>query len=749
VNKLMSMLPIFWVEAPARLRRATKLWLLLALLPLQSGAAPLEAAQVIDALEPGWRVPMTLSQDGQRVAYCVMQPSRKQPMLAEKYYRSQSGVFAESVGTDIYLADAQGSLSNLTQGQGSNFAPVFSPDGRRLAFVSDRDGATRLWLWEDGKLRCLSQRIVWLGVGWNRPVWTHDGRSLMVPTLPAEMGVLQAARWELGESSSPEPVQDERQLPVQIYQTGQASPSKESQPRRFVSELTQISLSGGQPRRLAENVLLGGYWVSPDDRYLAYTSHLGLVSPLSQMGSHRLNILELASGRLLGCSQPFPSDFASGVSWSPDSQSLAHFTMTNVNDYEQTEVFITDLQGQSRRLAAGPYFQQTRGPAWLDPGRLALRSSSEVAVVSTDGSLKRLPCKSRGWVLGPDDQPYRSKNGLRLLTSEGAVDLNLETGQVQSFPGSSRGLQAVSGSPDCLFQLQLGPTGHQLCCTRQGSSQLIHLFNPQYRADNLGKPRLLEYGDLRAAMLMPPDYDPQRRYPVVFVVYGGDMGSRWLNAFGLGDGSIDNYHLLASRGYIVVRPDLPIDEHPVADIVKNVERAVDAVLEQGYGDPDRLAVMGHSYGHYSTLAVITRCHRFRAAIARGGVSNLVNQYLRFDKGKASRLAYVETGQGNMHCTLWENLGRYLENSPVFALDQVQTPVLLVHGQNDHAASVEETGQVFVGLQRLGKKAIYLAYPGEGHWEATWTRQHQLDFCNRMLDFLMQCQVTPGPSWGPG
>ena len=133
--------------------------------------------------------------------------------------------------------------------------------------------------------------------------------------------------------------------------------------------------------------------------------------------------------------------------------------------------------------------------------------------------------------------------------------------------------------------------------------------------------------------------------------------------------------------------------------------------------------------------------RFRAAIARAGTSNLVNEYLRFDDGGSSFLAMAETGQGNMHCTLWENPARFIENSPVFALDKVETPLLLVHGDQDNKAWVEESGQVFVGLRRLGKKVTYLSYPGEGHWEATWTRAHVLDYWEHTLDFLKECGMS--------
>lgn len=101
---------------------------------------------------------------------------------------------------------------------------------------------------------------------------------------------------------------------------------------------------------------------------------------------------------------------------------------------------------------------------------------------------------------------------------------------------------------------------------------------------------------------------------------------------------------------------------------------------------------------------------------------------------------IETGQGKMHTTPWENLARFVENSPVFALDKVTTPVLMIHGDADNRAWVQETGQVFVGLRRLGKPVTYVSYPGEGHWEGTWTREHVLDYWEKVLGFLRECGV---------
>lgn len=733
-----------WTNNTKRILTVVALWPILALSTL---ARPLTLPEVVDAREPGWRSPLTMSSDGRRVAFCVMQPSRKQPMLSEEFFRSKSGVFGESVGNDIYIAELDGRVFNLTEGQGTSYAPVWSPDGRKLAFISDRDGAARLWIWEEGRVRRLSESIVWLGVGWDRPAWTGDSQSIILKMLPSGLSVAQATRQELGQQEPLPTTMDETEMPVKVYDSRQSAPTKAGSSRRGVAQLQQVWLSSRTSKVLGEKIFCCGGWVSPDSRYYAYTQYEGKQSATNQLGLFRLRVVDLTSGQMVSQSPPFASDFGSGVSWSPDSQQLAYFSKKSITDYSQCEVFRMKLAGQLDKITEGPYFQETRGPLWQDNSTLVLRSNSEVVRCSLDGRTQAIAVANSDWVNGPGEGPYSDGGKLRLLGPAGLIELDWSTGSCQSLPGSanSNWSQAVANRKGQTYFLNaLSASGHELGLHQGGNSRTVFSFNPQFETKNLGRPQLLKYADRSAAMLLPPDYKPGERYPVVMVIYGGDMSSRYLTRFGLGSSAVDNYHLLASRGYIVVRPDLPIANDPVDDIARGVDLAADALVEQGYADPSRMAILGHSYGGYSVLAVITRSTRFAAAVARVGISNLVNEYLRFDDGKASFLAYTETGQGKMHCTLWENRQRFIENSPVFWLDRVQTPLMLVHGQKDNTAWVDETGQTFVGLQRLGKPVIYLAYPGEGHWEASWTREHQLDYLDRLLQFLKECQVAPGP-----
>src|SRR6185437_2020815 len=95
-------------------------------------------------------------------------------------------------------------------------------------------------------------------------------------------------------------------------------------------------------------------------------------------------------------------------------------------------------------------------------------------------------------------------------------------------------------------------------------------------------------------------------------------------------------------------------------------------------------------------------------------------------------ALAEGGQGLMGGPPWEFRERYIENSPIFHLDRIDTPLLIVHGGSYNAVDPFLAGEVFVGLRRLGKNVEFAKYEGEPHEEIAWSYKNQLDFCNRIL-----------------
>lgn len=167
-------------------------------------------------------------------------------------------------------------------------------------------------------------------------------------------------------------------------------------------------------------------------------------------------------------------------------------------------------------------------------------------------------------------------------------------------------------------------------------------------------------------------------------VYAGSMMSESKKPFlsHLDDPIALNMQLFAMHGYAVLFPSMPLSEEgvtsdPMLDLTNGVLPAVDKVVEMGIADSDRVGLMGQSYGGFSTYGLITETHRFRAAAALAGLSDLSSLYGQFD----ARFRYTqypqqemfmmwlfENGQARMGRAPWDDLGRYLRNSPIFYVE---------------------------------------------------------------------------------
>jgi dipeptidyl aminopeptidase/acylaminoacyl peptidase len=273
---------------------------------------------------------------------------------------------------------------------------------------------------------------------------------------------------------------------------------------------------------------------------------------------------------------------------------------------------------------------------------------------------------------------------------------------------------------------------------KTGLTRRLSNLNPQYESASMGQVRTVEWlslrGEhLRGALLLPGDYQEGKRYPTVVWVYGGDNGSDKANRFGFGWGGAFNFQMWASRGYAVFYPDIPLHPGtPVQDLVSAVVPGVNKVVELGFTDPQRLALMGQSFGGYNPIALLTRTSIFKAAVATSpAATDLFAGYTYFLNGAAPSQGYYEEGQGGMKGLPWEFKTRYWENSPFFFLEGINTPLMLQGGLADVISA--ENGNVFNGLRRLGKDVELLEYEYEGH--VVQQPANVIDFWNRRIAWL--------------
>jgi dipeptidyl aminopeptidase/acylaminoacyl peptidase len=248
-------------------------------------------------------------------------------------------------------------------------------------------------------------------------------------------------------------------------------------------------------------------------------------------------------------------------------------------------------------------------------------------------------------------------------------------------------------------------------------SRQITTVDPEVSKHTYGKTKLVTWNStegtsLSGMVVLPVNYVSSRRYPTIVYIYPGGDFSDLLNGFNA-DGI---EQILATRGYAVllasaiVRPDGGL----LQSITHSVLPAAQKLIEMGIADPDRLGLMGGSFGGYSTAAVITQTSLFKAAVVVCGDVDLISSYgqLRDDGGTDG--AWWATGQFELRATLWEHPERYIENSPVLYLDKVTTPVLILHGVNDDRVPIGQGRELYANLSQLGKEVMFRQYAHEGH-----------------------------------
>ena len=149
-------------------------------------------------------------------------------------------------------------------------------------------------------------------------------------------------------------------------------------------------------------------------------------------------------------------------------------------------------------------------------------------------------------------------------------------------------------------------------------------------------------------------------------------------------------------------------------------------------DADRVALTGQSYGGYTVLSVLVASQKFKAGIVANGIYDLTRADT--DTLESNPFQWVEEGQGLMGGSLWDKTQRYIDNSPLFAVSKMQTPLLVVQGDSDEGTNTQGPA-LYGALLRLGKPSVYLLVSGMHHAPALWTVEAQKDLIPRVLAFL--------------
>jgi dipeptidyl aminopeptidase/acylaminoacyl peptidase len=276
-------------------------------------------------------------------------------------------------------------------------------------------------------------------------------------------------------------------------------------------------------------------------------------------------------------------------------------------------------------------------------------------------------------------------------------------------------------------------------------------LNPQLDEFAWGKAELTEWQSLdgrklQGVVIKPGNYEEGKRYPVL--VYYYRFFSQRLNEFN--DPSINHrpsFPLYASNGYVVFLPDVRFEVgRPGFASTKSVVPGVQHLIDIGLADPDAIALHGHSWSGYQTAFMVTQTDIFATAIAGAPVGNMTSAYsgIRLGSGVARQFQY-EQGQSRLSGSLWEARDEYIDNSPVFFADRVNTPMLILHGDVDDAVPWEQSIELYLALRRLDRETVFLQYRDEPHHPQTYA--NKLDWAMKMKEWVDHyLKGTPAPAW---
>ena len=744
---------------------------------------PLEVAASIRSHNS--RSPIDLSPDGEWLAHTY---GRDETVPRQTVMFSATGVpFAEG------NARMQAALTHTSTGEviplggnkGSSWGAVWSPDGQRVAYFSDDSGEVGLWIWDRAtrKAERFPGIIARPMFGFELPRWSADSKRVLCKILPVGMTVAEAnalvpdrdtgRRFPGGGPDKPS---------VLVFRANLDPVEKTEDPPRRVSgndrQLADLAILDVAAKRVIhriERTRTTWFAWSPDQSRIAYTEHVGWEEN-TQQTNYDLVVFDPATGTRRVALKSFRSSYGIDLSWAPDSRRIAHIASGQLGKGQLRIVDVTTETPQIVTATGVPSFDTNDGervPLWSADGKT-------IYAIGTDSALWKVDTASgqgtaagetaghqlRMLVSQPNLFTVWSNDGGRTTwaigrardTQEfGFYQIDLTAGTVRRAFGEKK-VYSTSFNVDANDQTgaivfvardRRHPPDAWRFDPKATAVRQVTRLNEHLDRYELGDTRVIEWKgldgqSLRGALLLPPGYEGKQKLPLVVWVYGGSNGSANVNTFGLtGHGTTFNMEILATRGYAVLFPEAPIKPGSITkDLMASVMPGVDAAIAQGYADPDRLAIMGQSYGALNVLSIITSTPRFKAAVITAAVTHpdLVSAYLEMSPdGSAASAGYYEQGQGNMGGTPWQYPDRYRENSPIFAFDRVETPLLIGQGEKD--GRLIGADAVFVALQRLGKKVEYRIYENEGHVIAR--KANVIDFWKRRLEFLEE-HLGPAP-----
>ncbi|MPY90775.1 MAG: prolyl oligopeptidase family serine peptidase [Luteitalea sp.] len=656
---------------------------------------PMSAEDVLKIREVG---DATMSPDGTRVLFTVRQPESSAQTPERKDMRSH--VWLATVGC---RAD---SARQITFGERGESAPQWSPDGRWISFVTSRGRAgsddedegpkRQIWIMraDGGEASKLTDAKEDVG----DYAWSKDSKRvayLMRDPLPKEIEEKRKKR------------DDAEVFEDDFRRTHLWTIEVESQ------EATKITDGDAHT--------ISSFDWAPDGTRVVFSA-----KPTPMVRDHRSDvaIVTIASKAVTQIASTTASETA--PAWSPDGRTIGF--LSRPYDVEPHPDGISILPLVNSRLS------------------LYDVESGETKDVSSDA----FDHDPSALIWSPDSQRILLNIGARAYREMFTYDVSanryiqLTKGRVIAF-----GSFAEDGSKAAVtMSTPTKPGDVYVTDASMSTFEQLSDANSEVRELTLGETEVVTWKsdgiEIEGLLLKPANYQTGRRYPLLVEVHGGPTGA-YTNGFK------ESGQMWAGQGWAVFYPNprgssnygeqfmaANIDDWGGGDY-RDIMSGVDGLVERGIADPERLAVMGWSYGGYMTCWIVSQTDRFKAAMMGAGLSNIYSMY-----GTTDIPGYLATFFQDMPTK--DNLPLYRERSGLTYVDRVTTPLLILHGARDERVPIGQPMEIYRALEDRGKTVELVFYPREAHGLQEY--YHRLDRLKRQYAWIAKYTLGEAPKPKP-
>jgi dipeptidyl aminopeptidase/acylaminoacyl peptidase len=615
------------------------------------------------------------------------------------------GARGPEMRSHIWMAPSDGNeeARQITYGERGEASPNWSPNGRYISFVATRGvaaapadpaaisggpkGQIYLMRVDGGE----AQQLTDAKEGVVSYEWSPDGKQIAFispDSLPKEEEEAQRRK------------DDEK-----VFEAGEPK-----------QHLWTIDLQ----TKKAEQITSGGdfsvsspSW-SPDCSRIAFVARK---SALVRDERSDISVVTIATKRV----EPIAATPAQevGPAWAPDGKTIA-YTMTPIGDAQ------TNADGISTR----PLYN-----SHLMLYDLTSKQTKDVSDPSFDYSVTSVKWTpdSRRLLFGAGDRVYRS---IFAYDVDAKHYNRITKDKMITFGSMSKDGSKVAFTMDS----PTAPTDVYVAGADFASPRKLTTMNPETNDLALGETEVLTWKSsdgwpIEGILVKPVGYEPGKKYPMLVDAHGGPTGAH-TNGFKIG--VHNGAQLWAGRGWAVLYPNPRgssnygekfmrgnIQDWGGGDY-RDIMAGVDEVVKRGVADPDKLAVMGWSYGGYMTCWIVSQTSRFKAARMGAGLSDLYSMY-----GATDIPGYIGTFFDNYPTE--KTLKLYRERSGLTYVDNVTTPLLIMHGLNDERVPIGQPMEFYRALKDRGKIVELVWYPREGHGFSEY--YHQRDQIRRELEWM--------------